>query len=217
MVKELQVVMLPTEKAMLFVGGIYLHSNKDTLGIITNDYFVEICNSKNHVSKPMITEYKPQHLYLVSDEEIKEGDWFITPGSQLRLRTYAIQPVKADKKVIATTDKSLKIEDKDVYPYLVIPQIPQSFIEEFVEANGKIDKVYIQANYDLNSFQQSDNKPLRDFFTGYKLTDNNEVIISSIKAPNGESLYVRNILTRFALNQNIPIPVLVEWIKENLK
>ena len=41
-------------------------------------------------------------IHILSDEKIKVGDWFITPGSQLRLRTSVIQPVKADKKVIVT-------------------------------------------------------------------------------------------------------------------
>lgn len=71
------------------------------------------------------------HLYFCSDREIKEGDWFI----------YGDKPTRLDKgtgevfskRIEATTDKSLGL-----------PLIPESFVKEWVEKQGKIEYVYIK-------------------------------------------------------------------------
>lgn len=79
--------------------------------------------------------WESQHLYLVSDREIKEGDWDYLPSTgKIRKRhslTYTYIP--GERLVEATTDKSLGL-----------PLIPQSFIEEYVQKQGKIDKVKIK-------------------------------------------------------------------------
>lgn len=75
---------------------------------------------------------QPQHLYLVSDREIKEGDKYITYDNTICER-YASIPLEGSRKVEATTDKSLGLS-----------LIPQSFIEEYVQKQGEIDKVEIK-------------------------------------------------------------------------
>jgi hypothetical protein len=76
-----------------------------------------------------------QHLYLVSDREIKEGDWVLaTDENHVRvIAPFQFGFKQGEQKVEATTDKSLGL-----------PLIPQSFIEEYVQKQGKIDKVKIQ-------------------------------------------------------------------------
>lgn len=97
----------------------------------------------------------PQHLYLVSNREIKEGDWTIHLATNT---IYQCKHVVHDNKVIdckkieATTDTSLvthptHYEDgtkRAFHTTSVIPQIPQSFIEAYVKANGKIEEVSIE-------------------------------------------------------------------------
>lgn len=93
---------------------------------------------------------EPLHLYLVSDREIKEGDWYMnTLAGRLHKSNDAGPPPNDGyfKKVEATTDKSLGL-----------PLIPQSFIEEFVQKQGKIDKVKIAYAYDAGG--KDDHGPL---------------------------------------------------------
>lgn len=88
------------------------------------------------------------HLYFTSNEEIKVGDYVI-PNSLSGYSTATkintndtiefyneistlggFDYIGKIKKIVATTDSSLNL-----------PSIPQSFIEEYVAANGKIEEV----------------------------------------------------------------------------
>jgi hypothetical protein len=84
----------------------------------------------------------PQHLYFTSDEPIQDGNWLFERGE------WGIKSVcqsmgnwtkedhlkyPNDKKIIASTD-----------PSLGLPNIPKSFLKQYVAANGKIDKVRLQ-------------------------------------------------------------------------
>lgn len=77
---------------------------------------------------------EPMHLYLVSDRGIKERDWYICQLKVLQSshlnHTMWSMPIH---KIEATTDKSLGL-----------PLIPQLFIEEYIEKQGKINEVLIQ-------------------------------------------------------------------------
>ncbi len=110
---------------------------------------------------------KNQHLYIISDDEIKEGDWFI----DITLNNYGElyqsvgcsnnkgyenwikstkniikEPKTQCKKIIATTNTSLfpklhigEIVDKS-YPkefYNILPQPSQQFIEKYIESYNK--------------------------------------------------------------------------------
>ena len=94
-----------------------------------------------------------QHLYLVSDEEIKEGDWYYTSLEHDRPWICKCKSIDKSKeywldghlkyvggaqgkwgsyKIIATTDKSLGL-----------PLIPESFVKEWTEKQGKIEYVHL--------------------------------------------------------------------------
>ena len=70
MFKRATVVLLPTNKATwpncIWLGRIskQLHLDKSYSSYISKD--------------PIDNSMLPQHLYITSDEEIKEGDWFVT-------------------------------------------------------------------------------------------------------------------------------------------
>lgn len=89
-----------------------------------------------------------QHLYVVSDEKIKEGDWFIYNNEIIHRDKGAVDSIWKDaitngKKVIATTDTALAKTLKSSYVQLgtrteetrvaQLPQLPQSFIEQFID------------------------------------------------------------------------------------
>lgn len=102
---------------------------------------------------PNLGCYQPQHLYFLSDEKIKEGDWCLYQHNE----TIVLKKNNVDKyghiqynnigydlqyckKVIATTDESLLIEswyesiDLGMQPtYKNLPQPSQSFIQKYVD------------------------------------------------------------------------------------
>lgn len=112
-------------------------------------------------------DWNTQHLYLVSDEEIKEGGvylaYFPNKAPEIHIRKDGLIPTDAGrKKVVATTDKSLSL-----------PLIPNSFMEEWVAKQGKIDKVKIKGAIASNG----------DFIPYWKFPEK-EVIILPIEDKN---------------------------------
>ena len=142
--KRAQVIMLPTEQYTNLCLG-------------HNLSYVE---SKNSISIDAIWKsielqypYKPQHLYIISEDEIKEGDWFIgdnisikqctlNNGGNINFKGGWYSGSTNCKKIIATTDTSLNYEtpfygmDEDNN----FPQPSQQFIEKYIEEynNGNI-------------------------------------------------------------------------------
>lgn len=89
--------------------------------------------------------YQPYHLYILSDDEIKEGDWIYWNNKVVK----AIDTVytNSTKKIIATTDNSLSQTSRTE-----IPRPSDSFILKYIEAynNGKpIEKVMVE--YEINN------------------------------------------------------------------
>ena len=93
-------------------------------------------------SKDGKTIAKCQHLYITSDEKIKEGNWYIDDCDKIR------NSVTSDeeywdrrfgyKKIIASTDPALYTEDtKDKLCGISFPKLSQSFIEKYIEEYNK--------------------------------------------------------------------------------
>lgn len=97
-----------------------------------------------------------QHLYILSDEKIKEGDWVydVCDGIVKVEHEYQLSYImvfKIDcKKIIATTDRSLEVVSKGINPvYEKLPQPSTSFLEKFVEEYNKgnvITEVLVEYN-----------------------------------------------------------------------
>ena len=97
-----------------------------------------------------------QHLYLISDDEIKEGDWVYqdrfyeekpVPIMQFSSKDLVTNANESElcKKVIASTDSELKItksatgvtdggRERTFYSDKLLPQIPESFIKAYIKA-----------------------------------------------------------------------------------
>lgn len=152
MEKKLQLVALPTDKST--------HLYK-----IVGDWMYS----------PVNTSYKEggYHLYLLYDEEIKKGDWYIT----IRPDFYISGPNHCNKctdkevmyygdnnpnttyyterefafKIVATTNPDLQHKVGKVTATYVegnnltgIAKIPHSLIEYFVKKQGKVDSVMVE-------------------------------------------------------------------------
>lgn len=132
-----KVVMLPTnEKAKV---GEYLVINKEGKLCVWNTDKFGVQNTL-----PI------QHLYFLSDEEIKEGDWYYHFKLKEIFRLYKDTmhnkafELEYAKKIIATTDGSLGHEESIYDPrsktggrWITLPQPSAPFIEKFVEEYNK--------------------------------------------------------------------------------
>lgn len=140
--KRAQVIILPTEQYTNLCLG-------------HNLSYVE---SKNSISIDAIWRsielqypYKPQHLYIISEDEIKEGDWCMIIDKTSKLygqfeqHKGKHQRNEQWKKIIATTDTSLyqatgkayKMVDGFKPTYKNLPQPSQQFIEIYIEFYNK--------------------------------------------------------------------------------
>lgn len=134
--KRTKVVMLSTnEKASLLLGtskgGLLVKSNRG------------VSNSAH---------LKNQHLYLLSDDEINEGDWFLEKGLRISIFPNYLTDTNECKKIIATTDK-LRVITKDEFSGVDnqhLPQPSESFLQKFIYAynNGDpITEVMVEYNH----------------------------------------------------------------------
>ena len=225
MEKTVKVVMLATEKASnIYKDGyneLHLFSTYDTL--------------QSH----------KQHLYLISDDEIKEGDWAIHPSKGVYQAIRELDELSGSKKIIATTDTSLhcplpkdadlamgtsfiydKREGYDEYRMLV-PQIPESFIWVYIKAynEGKpITEVAVEI-IDVGEEgwhgSNKDGEPVWNEKLIVK-TSNNEVIICPQKMyTRGEVIALCNNAFLAGVSwyegASKKAPNREQWISDNLK
>jgi len=133
---ECQCVMLPTDKAGKITS---IRKNR-------SEFLLEYHDFAMIRQKPFHT----YHLYILSSEEIKEGDWYIKNNSSIH-QSAGGEIEKGDykncKKIIATTDILLtdyvKVEG-GFGSYNKVPRPSDDFIKAFVKAQGKIDKVLVE-------------------------------------------------------------------------
>jgi len=207
-----QVVMLPTEKA----SNLWKHKKEDRLGY----------SNGTTIEDSLVI---PQHLYITSNEEIKEGDWCITNGGNNRIGVdkyqstiqYTIKPLK----IIATTDKSLlinitkKSSDGIKYKHLPVyfPAIPESFIKAFVESNGTIKEVLVEYEERWKDLgDRGDGKHIYE--TNHlvlKTRPDNTIIISQAKMYSRDE--VINLISQHSIWKiSNPRGDIDKWIKDNL-
>lgn len=140
--KEATVVMLPTNQKAGNKGDIILLKQRTLVSA-----------TRNYIAKQ---NENLQHLYILSDEDIKEGDWCIPGGaSPLYIQKWFVgEGLHGTKKIIATTDSSLVQPSNQEFKYLngnlkmvILPKPSNSFISKFIEAynQGKpITKVMVE-------------------------------------------------------------------------
>lgn len=136
-------------------------------------------------------EGQPQHLYFTTDEEIKEGDYCVAYQTILSnnnqnhyIRESYIDIVIFTERKIKTSGRYDTIDCKKIVastdPSLGLPAIPQSFLQDYVKNNGKIDSVWLETNNMLHGCIYEDrveyDKQVQ-FNKSLKFTDNNEVIV----------------------------------------
>lgn len=142
MYKKCKVVMLPTNEK----SKIHIHPKGIMYSSI--EEFVQDCK-----------EYKSYHLYIFSNEEIKEGDYRYSENLKdiKQVKGIIAKEDSGFYKIIATTDDSVP------YPKTkpALAQIPNSFIEKFVEEYNK-DNIITEVMVEYDVMNKGYDKP-KDF------------------------------------------------------
>ena len=108
--KQCEIIMLATEKAQL--NALCLTASSKLILLDGKDW--ETVNN--------VAGFRPQHLYILSDEEIKEGDWVLTKkyNNPVKANKFIksigwyysntlVNDICPGKKIIATTNSELTI------------------------------------------------------------------------------------------------------------
>lgn len=204
--QECDVVMLETSKTNN-LNDIVLNSNKTRLATL---------NPLTIDSKQPCTN---QHLYILSNDEIKEGDWCISMNLAYKKPFQCTNLLYAKeyncKKILATTDTSLKL-----------PQIPTTFIQQYIDAynNGNvIEKCLMKVEFGEISESYFDGECER-LPIHIKLNENNEISIlpptvkKQMFSREEVEVLLFNLAEHYAMTSNKQeINDFNNWIKENLK
>ena len=220
--KECKVIMLPTE----YKTNLIFNESLKILGDHT--YFSKVAVELN-------SYINYQHLYITSDDEIKEGDWYVhcSHGSL----KYYVEQAKNNNwkykstdrfyligKIIATTDKDLTFwNDEEVDGFsgdMILYQPSKAFIEKYCKVGG-INEVMVE--YDSCVIATKDDW---DRHTKYypKTNSHNEITIHPIKdswnREEVEELCSKAWLEGFKIGlQHHTKPSSLnelDWIKQNL-
>ena len=215
--KGLQLVMLPTENKVNALRGF---SDRSLLFRYQENY--QILESEGD-----LTCY--YYLYLLSDEEIREGEIVLTDENSIERATglYGnfpcdlINEVGGQKKVIATLDPSLNL-----------PQFPSSFLEEYAKIYNSKKSLEVEVSYNVNSkyYDFYNGEQVNQYISAYKVkVDLNNTISILFKEEKKYSRGEVEELCGKAFDAGEAYrtgscegfkqihPNKYEWIKENLK
>ena len=202
--KRAQIIILPT-KNETYIGK---HLG-DEVYLSLYTWYLKTLNIPN--------ERQGQHLYIISDDEIKESDWFINLFNNVVVQAHNWIHVSTCKKIIATTDTSLELKcDGKCAKYECVclyPQPSQQFIEKYIKSYNKGEIITdVLVEYENNGFLGINKKE------GLKVNPkNNTIIIKKLKNSwNREE--VVELLKSFKndIKKSINSDDSNNWIKENL-
>jgi len=228
MKQKKKIIMLPSEG----LGRIYKDPHGHLYEVDGKD---EIYGDREHEVLKDLHSATPQHLYILSDEEIKVGDWHVSDNHVvLQANKLLMGLVYAEgdhgrqtrhcKKIIATTDAELhynKIVEEDMHMYKEsLPQIPQHIIEAYVKK--PFDEVEVEYERQTNKgewkdvllpSEWGDSNPTRP-----KLNKDGTLAVSLVE----EKMYsreevgrkIKEFVMEYAYEWNADD--IEEWIKDNL-
>jgi len=190
--------MLPTKERTLILRNKYKFTEAHGNPLVFDDKTIDKIEERGYI---------PQHLYLTSDDKIKEGDyaWDKQTNSIYKVgkftskaghEAHSIKLLKSDvkegetytfigtrysqysKKIIATTDKSLKRAENDPHNKhsRTLPQPSKTFIKDYCKAGG-IDEVMVEYEALVKAYIPFTNA--KDYIP--KVNSHNEITIHPIK------------------------------------
>lgn len=160
MEKNIQIITLPTEKVSQIHKHYELSTGCESLGWFSK---LELTTKDTKIGDHGRFVNEPQHIYLLSNEDVKEGDCCMSFPEQLNPNNIHIC-IDIDcklhncKKIIASTDMSLGL-----------PKPSNKFLKKFCELGGvptcAVKYDYIHTDFAPNGFE-----------TFLKITSDNTVV-----------------------------------------
>ena len=175
------------------------------------------------------TNLIPQHLYILSDDEIKEGDWvYDTITNTIQKAMYSHEILKRDfKKIIATTDTLIIANMSDSNAVreidfdIEVPKPSNSFISKYIEEYNKDNQIidvlieYSKEWVGKEYVDDIDAYGYDKFEKRLKINSDNTITIKKLKNSYSreevEKLVINALKTRVVWQSEID-----NWIKENL-
>jgi hypothetical protein len=165
-----------------------------------------------------------QHLYFLSDDEIKKDDWvimldsfgnvFSNPQQYINPETQHLN--KGLRKIIATTNLSIILPEK--FPsFTTLPQPSKSFIQKYIESYNKgniIDSVNVEYSGEYDPHYGGYYAETIELKVNQK---DNTITIKPIKN-NWSKEEVNLLIKNFCIDNNIDIKSyeINNWIEKNL-
>lgn len=210
--KKIQVVLLATNKT--YSTNLWLNRDNQTLHL-----YEMMGLPAKHVS--------PQHLYFLSDDVIKEGDY-----AYHNLDGKVIQITKdlldgdirrfGYRKVIATTDKSLLAlygNDGDIYGKMRngLPQPSSEFIQHFIQQYKGNIITEVLVEYELYNTKPNSAPIYGKFEEKLKINSDNTINIKPVENTwdDVKKLYYKDI--EGCKSQSTFVDDFINWLKENYK
>ena len=230
---KIKVVMLPTEDRTFVVINNHLATKANV------EYRPDLVKESTITKSPITF----QHVYITipqNIEPIKKGDWYIDNINTVRKsnnnQEYYWGVRKDYVKIIATTDASIMIDQ--VKPYNMkqcyskqIPQLQQSFLEEFVanpDGEWEVEYSTFPIGPNGNVIGTNSDYPYNGLISNFtikykhKLSQNNTIFINAVKKKMYSKAEVESILVQYAEDEHgwfssrSEIKAFNKWIKENL-
>ena len=206
--KRTKVVMLPTNQreGRISMGNTSLKLDYHMLPIEKGGIYI------NHTY---------QHLYFLSDDGIKEGDWCYDEYNKVVFQNNSSGTPGASKKIIATTDR-LEISDEAFHNTFkqYLPQPSEGFILKFADSyNSGKPITEVNAEYEIDIILSSDPKFDLEPFEKLKVDPkDNTITIKKLK-----DTWTRDEVVTLILQSNLDSHVaregefdIMHWIAENL-
>lgn len=232
MKKLVKVHMLPSKSQIfqLDTGDMFISDSREHSWGKLEYLFCERVTSHGHAWNGSGISSYINYLYFTSDEEIKEGDWFIrNVGSILAVEQYIKDDhlYANDRKIVATTDKALCYIKQNGHlgqAIIPLPQISQQFQEEYCKAGG-IDEVLVEYTKGICTHNSCYTPKCDDICYSIKTDSNNCVITHPVK-PKLYTLEEVKIIAKNAFmeggksgynsSKGLDFQTSDNWIKENL-
>lgn len=177
---------------------------------VKGDLFI----ASNNYSR-IINGLTPQNIYVLSDDDIKIGNWYIDDCSKVRKAVTSDREyweVRQDyKKIIATTDSSLKLDCyqfPDFTTQCSLPSIPDDFIKKFCENNGIWEVIVEYERYVANVDENGDS------IYYLKIAPDNTISIFPVKDTWNREEVCKIIYKVWYDTSTYESPM--KWIEENL-
>lgn len=205
-----------------FCRGLIVKSKKDWTPIGEKAIKAGTLSYCVNDSASVLNYYTPQHLYFITDEEIKDGNLYLSDvnNAVCKWTQHYSATNGYGRKIIATTNPELWDKSTRGQEYLGggtyvrtfnrekgIAKIDTPFIEAYIKTYSEgnpIKEVLLETEeYAIGSYGLSDGEPIID--TRLKLRPNGSVITHPIKERMYSEEQVRRMLIGFKATNNVGI------------